>query len=268
MAHIVDTHTHSNFSPDSFMRIGEALKYAKMAGLSGIAITDHLDLKAPGGVTRFTFNPDEQQKEADLYRTSVSNVQLFTGIEIGLQPKHISDIQEFVRKFSFDTIIASVHFVDGVDPYEEDYYVGKEKKRSYGRYLEIIYEVITKYKDYDILGHFDYIARYSPYRDRGLYYRDFPDHLDSILRNLIENGKSLEVNTNTYRFRNDKAPVLDTNILFRYRELGGDLISIGSDAHSKERIGDNFDYYLDIIRGCGFRYITYFNKRKAVPERF
>ncbi len=267
MAWIVDTHTHSNFSPDSTMGIKEAMESAKRAGLSGIAFTDHLDLKAPGGDTRFAFDPAEQQIEADKYR-SYAGMDLFTGIEIGLQPENIEDITGFVSNYKFDTIIASIHFIDGVDPYPGDYYEGKEKRQAYGRYLELIYEMTTSYKDFDILGHYDYIARYSPYSDRGLYYRDFPDHFDSILGYLAQNGKSLEINTNTYRFRNGTAPGLDINVLRRYKELGGEFVSIGSDAHSTDRIGDNFDYYLDIIRNTGYRYITYFNKRHAVAERF
>ncbi len=266
MARLIDTHTHSNFSPDSEMYIGDAINAAIKSGLDGIAFTDHLDLKAPEGDTRFAFDPLLQQAEIIEHRKR-SGIELFTGIEIGLQPHNLADISSFISSCSFDTVIASIHYVDGVDPYQRQYYVEKNEQRAYGRYLELIYEMITAFPDFDILGHYDYIARYAPYNTRSILYRDFPDHLDLILRYLSFNGKALEINTNTYRFRNGDTPILDLNILKRFRELGGEFISIGSDAHSCDRVGEQFEYYIDLIAKCGFRYLTHFNKRSAVPER-
>jgi histidinol-phosphatase (PHP family) len=266
MARLIDTHTHSNFSPDSEMCIGDAMNAAAKLGLSGIAFTDHLDLKAPGGDTRFAFDPLLQQAEIIKHRDK-ADVKLFTGIELGLQPENLSDIRSFLTSCTFDTVIASIHFVDGVDPYQRQYYVEKTEKRAYGRYLELIYEMITAFPDFDILGHYDYIARYAPYKTRSILYKDFPDHLDLILGYLSANGKALEINTNTYRFRNGDTPVLDHNILKRFRELGGEFISIGSDAHAYDRVGEQFEFYINLIESSGFRYITHFDQRRAVPQK-
>ncbi len=266
MAAIIDSHTHSNFSPDSSMTIKEALVAAEKIGLAGLAFTDHLDLKTPDGDMRFAFDPADQQREALLHRQN-SKVDLLSGVEIGLQPENLKETKEYLSNYKFDTIIASIHFVDGVDPYKGDYYQGLQKREAYGRYLELIYELTRLYPDFDILGHYDYISRYAPYTTRSLYYREFPDNFDAILNSLSQNGKSIEINTNTYRLRNGETPILDLNIFKRFRELGGEFVSIGSDAHTSERIGEQFEYYLHQLKSCGFKYITHFKERKAVPVR-
>ncbi len=259
----VDTHTHSSYSPDSRMKIPEAAEYAFRHGLAGITFTDHLDLKAPGNNTMFAFDPGDQQTEIELNSRS-SKVKLFTGIEIGLQPCNLEEIKEYLTHFSFDNIIASIHFVDGVDPYEGYYYDDKSERQAYGRYLEIMSEMIESYPDFDILGHYDYIVRYAPYGVRGIYYHEFADILDKIFKYLIHNGKALEINTNTYRYRNGATPVFDNNIILRYREMGGEMISIGSDAHSCDRIGEEFEYFRNVIKKAGFKYVVHFEKRKPV----
>ncbi|PKO96129.1 MAG: histidinol phosphate phosphatase [Bacteroidetes bacterium HGW-Bacteroidetes-7] len=259
----VDTHTHSSYSPDSRMSIAEAAEYAFANGLAGITFTDHLDLKAPGDNLKFAFDPAEQQ--AEIYEVAKqSSIKLLTGIEIGLQPCNLVEIKDFLSTFSFDTIIASIHFVDGVDPYEGQYYEGKTEKEAYGRYLEIMAEMVVAYPDFDILGHYDYIARYAPYKTRTIHYRDFADILDTIFRSLIYNGKSLEINTNTYRLRNGAIPVLDRDILLRYRELGGEIITLGSDAHSKERLGEEFENFRAVLKNMGYKYVVNYEKRKPL----
>lgn len=268
LSNVVDTHSHSNFSPDSNTEIGEMIDAAILQGLAGIAVTDHLDLKTPDGDTRFTFDIAQQQQKIDSFLNSSnlpSQFKLFKGIEIGLQSHNLDDIREYVKGYEFDTIIASIHFVDGVDPYYGQYYEGLLEREAYGRYLELFYELIRAYPDFDILGHFDYIARYSPYSNSTIFYKEYSDIFDSIFRYLIYNGKALEINSNTYRPRNGKTPSLDSNILKRYLDLGGELITIGSDAHTPERFGEQFPYFLKIAYDCGFKYITHFNQRKHIP---
>lgn len=263
---VIDTHSHSNFSPDSKMKVEELVAGAIREGLAGIAITDHLDLKTPDGDTRFTFDIASQQQQIDNLRSNY-DIEILKGIEIGLQPHNLEDIKEYTKAYKFDTIIASIHFVDNVDPYHGGYYDGLTEKRAYGRYLELFHELITAYPDFDILGHYDYIARYAPYDNCTIRYKDYSDILDSIFRYLINNGKALEINTNTYRIRNGKTPVLDHHILKRYLDLGGEFISLSSDAHTPERIGEQFSHYLKKVHDSGFKYITHYKERKPVPQK-
>ncbi|MFA6769962.1 MAG: histidinol-phosphatase HisJ family protein [Bacteroidales bacterium] len=279
---IIDSHSHSDFSPDSKTKIEEMVAVAASQGLAGIAITDHLDLKVPDGDTRFTFDIAIQQQEIDKLRASYNSspksnselkpnqnsFKILKGIEIGLQPHNLKEIKEYLKGYKFDTIIASIHFVDGVDPYHGDYYKGLTEKKAYGRYLELFHELITAYPDFDVLGHYDYIARYAPYENCTILYKDYSDIFDSIFKYLAYNGKALEINTNTYRTRNGKTPTLDPHILKRYLDLGGEFITIGSDAHTPDRIAEEFSHYLKMMYDCGFKYVTHYNERKPIPQRF
>jgi len=260
---IVDTHIHSTFSPDGMMTMEQAVKAATKKGLAGVAFTDHLDLMTPDDDERFRFDPAEAQHEIARLR-EIYDIRIFSGIEAGIHPLSPAVVKEFLSHYRFDVIIASVHYLDGVDPYLGTFYKGKTLKESYGRYLEAMYESITALENFDILGHYDYIGRYAPYQDRSVNYRDFPDIFDTIFKYLIENGKSLEINTNTYRKRDNIAPPkADPDILKRYKELGGEYISLSSDAHNTGRIAEGFDYYTNLIKKCGIDRLTYFCDRQA-----
>jgi len=260
---LFDSHTHCEFSPDSRIKMKDAIERAFQTGLGGITFTDHLDIDTPTQDRSFMFNPAEQQAAIDILKKRES-IEVLKGIEVGLQPHTLEKVADYLEGSVFDQVIISVHFVDGVDPYHQPYYDGKDLKMAYGRYLDIIFDCITKYKDFDILGHFDYIARYAPYWQKSMLYADFPVQFDRILSTLASQGKALEINTGTYREKNGSKPTLDSFVLKRFKELGGKYVSLGSDAHDLERIGENFSYYSHLIKNCGFEYITHFKKRE--PE--
>ncbi len=244
----------------------EAATEAKKRNLKGIAFTDHLDLNAPGEDDRFTFDPALQQNEVERIQ-KLFDIEIYKGVEIGLQPDNLTESRDFVLGNHFDTVIASVHFVDGLDPYRGSYYEGKTEIQGYGRYLELIAQLIEQFGDFDILGHYDYIARYAPYKNRTIYYSQYSDYFEYILKYLAYNGKALEINTNTYRARNGLAPELDVNVLKQFARFGGEFITLGSDAHSADRIGEGFEKYGAIIKNCGFSYITHYKERKPVPVK-
>ena len=257
-----DNHTHSHFSPDSRMTLQQSLAAAAQAGIAGISITDHLDIDAPDGKDIFVFNPEQHQREIDLLAPSFPSLEIFKGIEVGLQIECMDKIKDFTGKFDFDIVIASTHFIDNVDPYFGEYYIGKNHKEAYGHAYEVMYRAIVDYNDFDVLGHFDYIARYAPYEVRDIKYSQFADELDSILRFLAQEGKALEINTNTYRERNGHTPQLDIEILKRFKELGGEAVSFGSDAHEAWRIAENFEQYRQVVKNCGFNYLVYYKNRQ------
>jgi len=259
---LIDSHTDCEFSPDSRMTMEQAVERAIACDLSGVIITDHLDIKAPKGDDSFLFDPVVQQKKIETLNAS-NNIEVLKGIEVGMQLHTIDAIMAFVDKYEFDQIIASVHFIDGVDPYNGAYYIGKDVDTAYGRYLETIYLCIKQYNNFDILGHYDYITRYAPYKERVILHSKYGEILDQILIFLAKEGKALEINTNTYREKNGAIPVLDINVLKRFKEIGGEAVSLGSDAHDAERIGEKFCEFKAVIKNCGFKYIAHYKNRKA-----
>jgi histidinol-phosphatase (PHP family) len=135
----------------------------------------------------------------------------------------------------------------------------------YGRYLETILHALEHCNGFDIVGHFDYISRFAPYQDKKMYYKDFPDLFDAIFLQCIQKNKALEFNTRTsYQFKSEKMIdyMPDPVIFSRYRELGGELIAFGSDAHQVESIMALENDAKIFLLNAGFRHTVYFKQRK------
>ena len=263
-----DTHMHSKFSTDSVMDVLDACETALRQGLDGIAFTDHLDIDYPDADESFNIDFNRYFTEISAVKARYKGrLNVLRAIEVGIQPHVIEESLKIVKSFLFDYVIASVHVIDGVDPYAHDvYYKDKSKLDAYYRYLKEIYFAITHFATFDMVGHFEYIIRYAHYADRSIRYADHTDVFDAILKELIKQGRGFEVNTGTYR--DPEATVeYDTAVLKRYRELGGELVCLGSDAHRTEQIGLRFDYFAEIIRNAGFKYTVHYENRKPVYDK-
>ncbi|NTV90463.1 MAG: histidinol phosphate phosphatase, partial [Clostridiales bacterium] len=154
------------------------------------------------------------------------------------------------------------------DPYKGVYYKDKSSKEAYGGYLLEILRMVEDFKDFDNVGHFEYITRYAGYDDRMLRYREHSEVFDEIFRKLIYSGRGFELNTASFRDKTGiKTIDFDTDILIRYRELGGEIISLGSDAHQPEYLGYKFGYFSELLKQKGYRYVARYESRKPVFEK-
>ena len=275
--HLFDNHNHSQFSFDGKRSSVEDCARAALAkGLSGVAFTDHCDFFVPEmkaqqeNLVLEVFDVPEQQAEIDRVQTLIDGsygpgrLRILKGIEIGMHENHHDDIRRTLAENSFDQVIASVHYLDGIDPFYGGYYEDKDWKTAYGHYLETIFKEMTWLGDFDIMGHYDYVVRYAPYPQTCLTYRDFSDILDEMLRYLAHEGKALELNTKSYQLYKGREVILDTDVLIRYRELGGEIISLGSDSHDPGRVGENFTRFAELLKSLGFRWSAHYEKRKLV----
>lgn len=270
MKGLFDNHNHSQFSFDGKKTSVEASALAAMEkGLGGICFSDHCDF--PPMLEKFKdIGPEQldiamQQAEIDLVQAKTGNqFRILKGIEIGMFEERRNHIREVLKDNTFDLIIASVHYIDQTDPYYGDYYEGKDWKEAYGKYLETIYREMTWLGDFDIMGHYDYIVRYAPYPQTSIRYRDFSDIFDAMFRYLIEEGKALEINTKSYMTYHGREVTLDTEVLRRYRDMGGEIISLGSDSHDAQRPGDRFPHFASLLRSLGFRWSAYYDHRRLV----
>ncbi|MCM1501502.1 MAG: histidinol-phosphatase HisJ family protein [Bacteroidales bacterium] len=268
---LYDNHNHSQFSFDGKRTSVQASAAAALTtGLEGLCFTDHCDFHVPPMKAAFenlvpeVFDVEAQQQEIDTVSSSIGGIRILKGIEVGMYRECREQIREHLVKYSFDQVIASVHYIDDTDPFYGGYYEGKTWKEAYGHYLETIHEEMTWLGDFDIMGHFDYVARYAPYPQSSIMYADFPDVLDEMLKFLAYEGKALEINTKTYQDYKGRTPVLDRNILMRFKEFGGEAISLGSDSHDASRPGDKFLHFAEFIKSLGFRYTVHFEQRKPV----
>lgn len=257
---IADYHTHTNFSCDSEAPMEDMILSAIDKGLKEIAFTDHVDFCEHYEESDYNkympvFN-GFKEKYAD-------KIKLTFGVEIGLENPIAEKIDNFSQSFPFDFVIGSSHSVCGFDLYFDDFFTGKTKKEAYTIYFEEMLKNVKSINNFNVYGHMDFISRYGTYGDNSLLYKDYSDLIDEVLKVLIEKGKGIEINTSGYRYGiNQTYPQFD--ILKRYKELGGEIVTVGSDSHTTSGIADHFEVAYDMLDRAGFKYLSLFRNRK--PE--
>lgn len=249
-----DCHIHTNFSSDSRMSIEEAIEASKQKDI-GIIITDHMDMGlSPEG--KFVFNPEEYFNEYEKYRTE----KLLLGIEIGMRNECIGENRRIANNNPFDYVIGSLHVVNGLDPFYEEFYRGKNKKEAYEEYFKCMAGCLRTHDFIDSLGHIEYIARYARYEDKEAYYKDFSECIDEVLK--IAAGRGISIEINTRRLQDKVAFENMVSICKRFHELGGETVTIGSDAHRAEDIGKSMKEAAKIASLSDLKVVYYKNRRK------
>lgn len=260
--YLSDYHLHSRFSTDSETPMENMIRNAVHRGLREVACTDHVDFDFPGQPGNFVVNYDEYLPVFNRLKAEYLNkIEILLGVEIGCQPHVIKEIDSLLGKYPFDFVICSTHTVGGINCSTPEFYSEREKKNAYQSYLEGILANIRGLSNYDVCGHLDFVVRYGPYADKSLCLRNHQDVIDAILKHLIETGHGIEVNTSGYRYGlNQTHPSLE--IVKRYRELGGEIITMGSDAHLAAHVGSHLDVAAAIMLAAGFTHYTVFRNRK------
>ena len=267
-----DQHTHSNFSTDSEATPISLITGAIEKGLTHLCLTDHMDLDYPGStkeaplfefdLTKYlaALSPLKEQYQDQLY--------LGTGIEFGLRPGREDlnrRMHQLLQEHSLDFVLGSVHLLGNEDPYYESYWKEHTAKNVLTRYFNDMLTALREYDNFDSLGHFDYIIRYIPAScgEKDYVYREYAELADEIIRLLIQKNKALEINTaGLMKGLPCFHPKLD--VLKHYLELGGELITIGSDAHSPNALATEFAKTEEMLKSCGVR--GYFVYRNRTPE--
>lgn len=277
---IADMHTHSAFSGDSESLMETQLEKAISLGLKHYCFTDHEDLFYPeaidaNGNSVNIFKLDVQtylSKIKELKTIYKDKLNILSGIELGLCTKAIPEYKVLLQENHFDFVIASIHLIDGMDPYYPEFWLYHDSKETVKRYFSIILEMITEFTDFDSLGHLDYIFRYI--RDEagnpgdGHYsYREYASYIDPILNRIIELDKSLEVNTAGYKYGLG-SPNPQAKVLKRYKKLGGKKITIGSDGHKPEHLAYDFDKCEALLKELEFDGYYIYENRKPIKISF
>ena len=189
-------------------------------------------------------------------------IKVLTGIELGLQPHLAAKHQELISRYDFDFVIGSSHVIHGKDPYYSRFFEGKTEQQAYQEYFESILENLAVFDNFDVYGHIDYVVRYGPNRNLEYSYQKYADVIDAILEKLIDMGKGIEINTGGFKYGLGH-PNPTEDIIKRYHELGGEIITIGADAHKPEHVAFDFAKVPDILKAVGFQYFTVFEKEKT-----
>ena len=259
---MIDIHSHTNFSPDSIELPENIVKSAIEKGCKVLGFSEHLDYDYVVDnieviLTDVKAYYENTQKLKKLYK---DEIKLLFGIEFGYEKKAEPYYLDVLKEYDFDYVINSVHEIDCKDCFNPAYFEGRTKQEAYTLYLNRVLQSTDAEFDFQIIGHIGYVTRYAPYEDKALYYHEFKDILDKILDKIIQKQKVLEFNTNI------KSPVTLTlptvEIIKRYYELGGRLISYGSDCHNALRLCENYDYVKNLLKETGFKEFVYFEKKE------
>ena len=255
-----DFHIHSSISFDSDAPAKDIAKAAKKSGLKEICFTDHWDYFPRPTDTHSLFSLDEYSRVYD--SLAVDGLMIRRGVEMGLNEWNMKDCEKTLAQRHFDFVIGSVHFADGHDPYDKEYWEGKSADEAYMAYLKKVYECVTLHKDFDVLGHLTYVCKSprNPFRSP-LKYEEYSEIADEIMRILVKNGKGMEINTSGIDKGVGLLPSLD--FIRRFKELGGEIITVGSDAHDTSRVGQYCKETIEQLKEI-FGYVCTFEERRPV----
>ena len=257
---LYDYHMHTSSSEDSNAPISAMIDAAIEKNITRIAITDHLD-------PFFLWDPFPYYLDLDAYKKSLDEavleysdrIRIAKGIELGLQNGEALDVcEEVISGYDFDFVIASVHSTTTTPIDYKEFVEGRTVKEIIEEYYIELFESIKKYKNYDVLGHLNVIDRYyEGFAGADLYM----PYIDEILKLAVYDGKGIEINTSSYRYGLGDVTHPPQIVIDRYVELGGEIVTIGSDAHFPKDVGFGIEKGEQMLLASGLIYVaTYMNR--------
>lgn len=266
---IADYHVHSEISSDSQTPMEAMVEQALKLGLKKLCFTEHMDYDYPVVTKDFLFDPEYyKNKFTSLKEQYADRIELLMGVELGLQPHLAKQMSSLLQQNDFDFVIGSSHVVDHLDPYYPQYWQTRTPEEGIRDYFASIIENVKQFQGFHVYGHLDYIIRYIP-KEFGVLkdysYADYAALLDEVLKTLIYYGKGIEINTAGLKYGLGYCHP-KKEVLKRYLELGGELITIGSDAHRPEHLAYDFHLVPEYLKEIGFRYYATFRQGKPIFE--
>lgn len=269
---LIDYHVHTYYSDDSTYPMEDCILDAIDKGIQEIAITDHVDYGVKNdwdegkeiiyrhGEPIANVDYPKWEKELCYLREKYQDqISIKMAMEFGMQMHTIDKFQKLFHRYPFDFIILSIHQVEDKEFWTQDFQKGKTQQEFYERYYQEMYDLVQSYKDYSVLGHMDLIVRYD--QNEPYPFEKVKPLIQKILTQVIKDGKGIEINTSYHRYGlDDMTPSRD--ILKLYHELGGKIITIGSDSHKKEHLGAYIEEAKEELRKLGFEYYYTFEKMK------
>lgn len=255
-----DYHMHSVVSFDGHATGEEMVCAALKAGLKEICFTDHIDYEINVPEQKMVFDTDAYNAAYD--HLSAPGLKIRRGMEFGIKPDNQEDLQRDLQRRHFDFVLGSVHFVDEQDVYLEPFWQGKTVEQAHAMFLEETLKCVQAHSDYDVLAHLTFISKGRAHPTRQpIYLRDCREIGDEILKELVRRDKGLEINTSGLDRCGEFLPGPD--FLHRFHELGGRIVTIGSDAHTADRVGQYSARASEILKEI-FGYVCTFEDRKPI----
>ena len=255
-----DYHMHTVVSFDGHDRGLDMALAAKAAGLREICFTDHLDYDPLGKMGVLAF--DTERYNAEYGALEVPGLKIRRGMEFGMTGDNLAQFKIDLQRRPFDFVLGSVHFVDDLDVYYPDYWQDKTVFQAERRYLEATLECVQVHNDFDVLAHLTYIAKTHCHpAPRPVPFAEHRELIDEILKVVAQKGKGLEMNTSGVDRCGGFLPTAD--YFRRFKELGGEIVTVGSDAHTCSRVGQYTFDACEILKDI-FGYVCTFEGRQPI----
>lgn len=259
-----DYHVHTAFSQDSKAHITTQIEEAIRQRFDEIAITDHMEKEDIDGVIRFNMQiSDYLRSVKEMQEYYKNKIKIKIGVEVGYEPRWHEEIMSLIKPEDFDFIICSTHKCEEEDMGEGKFFEGKTQRQGYMRYFEEVLNTIRQFENFNVFGHIDYINRYGQFNDKILCIKDYKDVIYEMLKRLKDSSRGIEINTSGIRYGlGHFNPQIE--VLKMYLDMGGEIITIGSDSHFTQHIGYLWDEAALLLQNIGFKYYTTFEKGKPL----
>ena len=270
----MDCHTHTSLSPDGEGTVEQLCARAVTLGLSVLTITEHVEMNRFFSQSYYGTQPRNEWEfydHADVLEQSLKKVtemkekyaklKLLCGMEMGQPNANFILSENTVRDDRLDFVIASLHeLLDEEDFFNLDY-TQKSIPSLLDAYFTQLFD-ICRWNQFDVLGHITYPLRYIE-GEAGIPVDLTPylEQIDACFRILIQNGKGIELNTSGFRQKYGK-PFPTLELLRRYQSFGGEILTLGSDAHCAADLGKGIREGIELAKAAGFQYVCYFVERK------
>ena len=265
---MLDTHIHSTVSFDGHNSRTEMARAAAARGISVLCFTDHYDVVNEKNqlVPHYDWAP-ARREQAGAKAALGGEIELLYGLELGNAPADFAGAEEALQEPGLDFVLGSIHNASKALQWQ-DYYFVTFRNRSVGYYYLDDYftqlEQLMDWGNFDALAHLPYPLRYIRDRDgQNVTLHRYDERIYALLRRLAEAGKALEVNSAK------KLPLMPEYswLLERWKEVGGELVTVGCDAHRVSDVGVGLAEAQELIRSKGFRYLTVYRERKPCPVK-
>ena len=255
-----DYHMHSSVSFDGLSDARDMAQAAQERGLKEICFTDHIDYELNAKEQIMVFDFDTYSAAYD--GLDLPGLKIRRGVEYGLKPYRQPQMKADLARRRFDFVIGSIHFVDEMDVYLAPFWENRTKEAAYLQFMEETLKCVQVNDDFDVLGHLTFISKGRCNPTKALIrYADYRELTDEILKILVARGKGMELNTSGMDRCGDYLP--DAEYFRRFRELGGEIITVGSDSHNVERVGQHTHDACRLL-GDIFGYVCTFEDRKPI----
>lgn len=260
---IIDTHTHTDNSFDGHHSTMYMCEHAEFIGLRAITFTDHVEIDF---FERDDFRRVSVQSYFEIAKARSAfrgKLLVCEGIELGQPMYDVKTADRVVNALHYDQVIGSVHNLRGMPDFSYLDYKIEDIDRLLLEYFKEL-QLMVDWGNFDTLGHLTYPLRYiCGEHEMKVDLSEYAGQIDAILSGLAEKGKALEINTSGLRQKLG-VTMPGEEVVKRFKELGGEYITIGSDAHYAQDIGAGVPEGMAMAERCGFKNITLFQKREPI----